>query len=227
MPSMPRMPGFSDLLSLLQQQSEALAALPRTMLDLNRSILSLIEVVASARDTLASSQRVSSRIERIVEEMEQPILALKPGLERLAVILDDPAVETVPDTLRKINEEVLPLVQGIQETQSKVNKIATLADETSSRLVGLPGAAFLFGRRPRPTDPTATPPVGTPAEPPIEVAAEVDAEVHAEVDVEADVTRASTTSGPATHPRQQPSDRAGQASPEGEPSRSDERPDRG
>jgi ABC-type transporter Mla subunit MlaD len=146
-PAMPRMPGFSELLGLLQQQTEALASLPRTMLDLNRSILSLIDVIASARDTLASSQRVSVRVERIVAEMEEPILALKPGLERLAVILDDPSVETVPDTLRKINEEVLPLVKGIQETQQKVNNIASLAEETSTRLVGLPGAAFLLGRR--------------------------------------------------------------------------------
>src|SRR3954452_24159357 len=166
MPSMPRMPGLSDLISLLQQQTEALASLPRTMYDLNKSILSLIDVVASARDTMAASQRVSSRIERIVDEMEAPVLALKPGLERLAVILDDPAVETVPDTLRKINEEVLPLVQGIQDTQTKVNNIASLAEETSTRLAGLPGASFLLGRRKTPangpggeaTDPETAPP---------------------------------------------------------------------
>src|SRR3954469_25830073 len=149
MPSMPRMPGLSDLISLLQQQTEALASLPRTMYDLNKSVLSLIDVVASARDTMTASQRVSSRIERIVDELEETVLALKPGLQRLAVILDDPAVDTVPDTLRKINEEVLPLVQGIRDTQTKVNNIATLAEETSQRLAGLPGAGFLLGRRTR------------------------------------------------------------------------------
>src|SRR4051794_26205500 len=149
MPAMPRMPGLSELIGLLQQQTEALATLPRTMLDLNKSILSLIDVVASARDTLTSSQRVSSRIERIVDELEEPVLALKPGLQRLAVILDDPAVDTVPDTFRKINEEVLPLVRGIQDTQTKVNNIATLAEETTQRLAGLPGAGFLLGRRTR------------------------------------------------------------------------------
>ena len=147
MPGMPKMPGVTDLVNLLQQQTEALASLPRTMLDLNRSILSLIDVIASARDTIASSQRVSARLERIVDEMEEPVLALRPGLQRLAVILDDPAVETVPDSLRKINEEVLPLVKGIQDTQTKVNNIATLAEETSNRLAGLPGANFLLGRR--------------------------------------------------------------------------------
>src|ERR1700712_3720581 len=141
MASVPRMPGLHDLVGLLQQQTEALAALPRTMLDLNRSILGLIEVVASARDTLASSQRVSARLERIVDEMEGPIPALRPGLERLAVVLDDPAVDSIPDTLRKINEDVLPLVQGIRETQGKVNNIAALAEETSTRLAGLPGEA--------------------------------------------------------------------------------------
>jgi hypothetical protein len=104
-------------------------------------------VIASARDTLSATQRVSSRVERIVDELEEPVLALKPGLARLAIILNDPAVDTVPDTLRKINEEVLPLVQGIQDTQTKVNSIATLAEETSTRLAGLPGAGFLLGRR--------------------------------------------------------------------------------
>ena len=147
MPGMPKMPGVTDLVNLLHQQTEALASLPRTMLDLNRSILSLIDVIASARDTIASSQRVSARLERIVDEMEEPVLALRPGLQRLAVILDDPAVGTVPDSLRKINEEVLPLVKGIQDTQTKVNNIATLAEETSNRLAGLPGANFLLGRR--------------------------------------------------------------------------------
>lgn len=147
MPGMPKMPGLTDLVNLLQQQTEALSSLPRTMLDLNRSILSLIDVIASARDTIASSQRVSARLERIVDEMEEPVLALRPGLQRLAVILDDPAVNSVPDTLRKINEQVLPLVKGIQDTQQKVNNIATIAEETSNRLAGLPGAGFLLGRR--------------------------------------------------------------------------------
>ena len=171
---MPRMPGLSDLIGLLQQQTEALASLPRTMYDLNKSILSLIDVVASARDTLAASQRVSSRLEKIVDEMEEPVLALKPGLERLAVILDDPAVDTVPDTLRKINAEVLPLVQGIQDTQTKVNKIATLAEETSTRLAGLPGAGFFLGRKTRnggdeapssPAESSEGPPSGSPPAP--------------------------------------------------------------
>ena len=175
MPSMPRIPGLYDLVGLLQQQTEALAALPRTMLDLNRSILGLIEVVASARDTLASSQRVSARLERIVDEMEEPILALKPGLARLAVVLDDPAVDSIPDTLRKINEDVLPLVQGIRETQGKVNNIAALAEETSIRLAGLPGAGFLLGRRARSASgqvvTPVTPPVMTPEGTPVAVVA--------------------------------------------------------
>src|SRR3954453_17594689 len=98
MATLPRVPGLSDLLALLQQQTDALASLPRTLLDLNRSILTLVDVVASARDTLAASQRVSARVERLVEEMEEPVLALKPGLQRLAVLLDDPAVETIPGT---------------------------------------------------------------------------------------------------------------------------------
>jgi ABC-type transporter Mla subunit MlaD len=196
MPSMPRIPGLYDLVGLLQQQTEALAALPRTMLDLNRSILGLIEVVASARDTLASSQRVSARLERIVDEMEEPILALKPGLARLAVVLDDPAVDSVPDTLRKINEDVLPLVHGIRETQGKVNNIAALAEETSTRLAGLPGAGFLLGRRARSAAGQVVTPVTTPEGTPVATI------------VEPPVAPATEPGTPATEPADEPQDDA-------------------
>ena len=50
---LPRIPGFSELITLLQTQTEALAQLPRTMSDLNGTVRQLAEAVTSARETIA------------------------------------------------------------------------------------------------------------------------------------------------------------------------------
>ena len=76
-------------------------------------------------------------MERVAEELEEPVMALRPGLERLARVLDDDAVDTLPDTLRRINEDVLPLLAGLRETQSRVNAVASI----------MPGAASLLFAR--------------------------------------------------------------------------------
>jgi ABC-type transporter Mla subunit MlaD len=138
--ALPRIPGLSQAVSVVSAQAQALAQLPRTLVDLNRSILSLIDSLGSARDTMATLAQITARMERVAEELEEPIVALRPGLERLARVLDDEAVETVPETLRTIKEDVLPLLQGLRDTQTRVNALATV----------LPGASLLFPRRAKP-----------------------------------------------------------------------------
>jgi hypothetical protein len=126
---------------MIAAPARALIGVPRTLLDLNRSILSLIDAVTMARETLTSAAEVAARMERVAEELEEPIMALRPGLERLARVLDDEAVDTLPDTLRRINKDVLPLLAGLRETQSRVNAVASI----------MPGAAsMLFSRLGRP-----------------------------------------------------------------------------
>jgi ABC-type transporter Mla subunit MlaD len=140
---MPRIPGLSAAAAMVAAPARALLEVPRTLLDLNRSILSLIEALTMARETLASAAEVAARVERVAEELEEPLVALRPGLERLAKVLDDDAVDTLPDTIRRINEDVLPLLAGLRETQNKVNAVASI----------MPGAAsMLFARRPRPPE---------------------------------------------------------------------------
>jgi ABC-type transporter Mla subunit MlaD len=80
---MPRIPGLSDLLSLLQTQTEALAQLPRTLSDLQGTVRELTEATTAARETIESAQRIAERLEGLVEELEEPVRALKPGLERV------------------------------------------------------------------------------------------------------------------------------------------------
>jgi hypothetical protein len=136
------LPGISAVVAVVSAPARALVEVPRTLLDLNRSILALIDALAMARETLASASEVAARIERVAEELEEPLLALRPGIERLARVLDDEAVDTLPDTIRRINEDVLPLLSGLRDTQNKVNQVASM----------MPGAAsLLFARRARPS----------------------------------------------------------------------------
>jgi ABC-type transporter Mla subunit MlaD len=123
---MPRIPGLSELLSILQTQTEALAQLPRTLSDLNGTVRELTAATIMARDTIASAQRIAERLEDLVEELEEPVRALRPGIERVGKVLDDPAVDTVPDTLRRINEDLLPLIHGLRQAQSRVGSVAGL-----------------------------------------------------------------------------------------------------
>ena len=120
---MPSIPGFGDLLSLLQKQTEALAQLPRTLIDLNGTIRDLTEATALARETIESAQRTTERLEGLVEELQQPVRALKPGLERVGRVLDDPAVDTVPETLRRIHDDLMPLIAGLRRAQARVGSV--------------------------------------------------------------------------------------------------------
>jgi ABC-type transporter Mla subunit MlaD len=123
---MPRIPGLSELLNILQTQTEALAQLPRTLSDLNGTVKELTAATIMARDTIASAQRIAERLEDLVEELEEPVRALRPGIERVGKALDDPAVDTVPDTLRRINEDLMPLIHGLRQAQSRVGSVAGL-----------------------------------------------------------------------------------------------------
>jgi ABC-type transporter Mla subunit MlaD len=119
----PSIPGLGEMLSLLQKQTEALAQLPRTLADLNRAIQELTEATTMARETIESAQRITERLEGVVEELQQPVRALKPGLERVGRVLDDPVVDTVPDTLRRIHEDLMPLIAGLRQAQARVGSV--------------------------------------------------------------------------------------------------------
>ncbi len=121
---MPRIPGLSELLTILQTQTEALSQLPRTLSDLNGTVRELTEATTIARETIASAQRIAERLEVLVDELEEPVRALRPGIERVGKVLDDPAVDTVPDTLRRINEDLLPLIHGLRQAQTRVGSVA-------------------------------------------------------------------------------------------------------
>jgi ABC-type transporter Mla subunit MlaD len=120
---MPRIPGLNELLTLLQTQTEALSQLPRTLSDLNGTVRELTAATTSARETIESAQRIAERLEALVDELEEPVRALRPGLERVGKVLDDPAVDTVPDTLRRIHDDLMPLISGLRQAQTRVGSV--------------------------------------------------------------------------------------------------------
>lgn len=120
---MPRIPGLGELLTLLQTQTEALAQLPRTLSDLNGTVRDLTAATTSARETIESAQRMAQRLEALVDELEEPVRALRPGLERVGKVLDDPAVDTVPDTLRRIHDDLMPLISGLRQAQTRMGSV--------------------------------------------------------------------------------------------------------
>jgi ABC-type transporter Mla subunit MlaD len=124
--SLGRIPGLSDLIALLQTQTEALAQLPRTLADLNATVRSLTEATTKARDTLDSAQRTAERLEALVEELEEPVRALRPGLERVGRVLDDPVIDTVPDTIRSVQDDLIPLIHGLRQAQARMGSVTGL-----------------------------------------------------------------------------------------------------
>ena len=154
---MARIPGMDGVLGLLQSQTDALAQLPATVASLTAAVRGLGDVVSNARDTVQTVHRLATRLDSLVEELEGPLRALAPGLARLAVVLDDPVVESLPDTLAKVQADVLPVLRTLADTHERVafiagqtERIITFVDETSRTLAHLPGAALLGRRRPGP-----------------------------------------------------------------------------
>ncbi len=116
-----------------------------------------VALITEARETVQALHRLVLRVDTIVAELEEPLLALAPGLRRLAVALDDPLVSTLPATLRQVQDDVLPVLRTLAETHERVafiagqtERIVTFVDDTGRSLAGLPGAALLGRRRPAP-----------------------------------------------------------------------------
>ena len=38
-------------------------------------------------------------------------------------MLDDPAVDTVPETLRRIHDDLMPLIHGLRQAQNRVGSV--------------------------------------------------------------------------------------------------------
>jgi hypothetical protein len=96
------------------------------------------------------------RADSVVAELEEPLKALAPGLRTMARILDDPIIETVPQTLAQVQHDILPVLRTLADTHERVafiagqtERIMSFVDDTGRTLASIPGAALLGrGRKP-------------------------------------------------------------------------------
>jgi ABC-type transporter Mla subunit MlaD len=149
------------VLAVLQAQTEALAALPGAVQSLSAAVKNLADATAGAKDTIQTLNRLATRIEGIVEELEEPLKALAPGMTRMAAVLDDPVVSTVPETLAQVQRDILPVLRTLADTNERVafiagstERIMAFVDETGRTIAGIPGAALLARRKPAAPKPT-------------------------------------------------------------------------
>ena len=156
---MAKIPGVDNVvtgvLSVLQAQTEALAALPGAVQSLSASVRNLAEAAAGAKETVVTMNRLVQRMDAIVTELEEPLKGLAPGMRTMAKMLEDPVVETIPETIAQVQRDILPVLRTLADTNERVAVIAgsterlrSFADDAGRTLAGLPGAALLGRRRP-------------------------------------------------------------------------------
>lgn len=120
---------------MLRAEADFLLAAPSTAAALIRGLERLAAAAAEAGDAAVRINRLTARLESLLDEVEEPLKAAAPGIRRVGRMLDDPAVSELPETLN-----------GLRETQARVaaiaastERITSFIDDTGSRLGALPG----------------------------------------------------------------------------------------
>jgi ABC-type transporter Mla subunit MlaD len=121
---MPSLPTPAELIRAVQAQAEAMAALPGALLSLTRAVSQLNGTLTEARAAAARLQHLGDRLDGILDEIEQPVRDMAPGLRRVGKMLDDPTVSEIPDTVRKIRDDLLPLVGTLRGTTDVLDRFS-------------------------------------------------------------------------------------------------------
>lgn len=150
MPGMPGGPRMGDMYKLMQRQTDSLSDVPGTLSELKRAASSAVDTIAASKETVdaakdavdaakdtlhgaketvdaatvtvESAQRSAARIEAAIDQLEEPVLALRASIEALNAILMHPAVQRLPETLELIESAVVPLATGLRGTQDRLSR---------------------------------------------------------------------------------------------------------
>ena len=127
-------------------------------------------LLGEAREAVRAVRLLTARTDALVAELEEPLRALAPGLRRLAAVLDDPVVADLPVTLRRLQDDLLPVLRTLADTHDRVasvagqtDRIMSFVDETGRSLAGMTGTSRPGRRRPAAPIVTAAPIVLGPA----------------------------------------------------------------
>jgi hypothetical protein len=120
---------MADLLRLMQAQAEVLAELPETIGQLSRTVRGLAETVEATRETAVAAGRVVERMESLLDELEDPVRGLRPGIERVTQVLESPVWERLPSMLESVEGTVLPVSRSAQRTRDRWARASRLGRE--------------------------------------------------------------------------------------------------
>jgi hypothetical protein len=133
-PGIPRVPSMNDAFRMVQAQTDLMSDLPAIIKELHRSVRDLSEALAASKDSAASAQRVTARVEALLDEIEEPVRALRPGLTRVAAAIDSPVVDRLPSTLETIERAVLPIAARLEAVSQRVEALTSRANRWVARL---------------------------------------------------------------------------------------------
>lgn len=121
---MPGMSGFNDMYKLMQRQSDSLSDVRGTLSELQQAVRDAKETVATSKDTVNSAQRSTARIEAAIDDLEEPVRALRVSIDKINSVVSHPAVERIPDTVQLVEDAVVPVAEAVQRFNRRCSRLA-------------------------------------------------------------------------------------------------------
>src|SRR6478672_6838927 len=141
-PPRPAPPGLSDLLSLFGSNNP-LAAMSRSAEQFRTAVTSFVEVVQSFRQTLDNLNTVASRMNRMLDDIEEPVRTVMPQITKSAE-----TASRMLATMREPVERVAPALTQLAETLNNplMTDLPRRMTETMDVLSSIPRALGPLGQ---------------------------------------------------------------------------------
>jgi len=133
-PGVPPIPTVVDLLKVMQLQAEMMAELPETLAELAKAVRGLAETVEATKDTVAKANRVVERLEVLVDELQDPVRGLRPGLKRVTEVLEAPVVQRLPAILESLESTVMPVALRAERMRNQLAAFGDRRRRVTSRM---------------------------------------------------------------------------------------------
>jgi ABC-type transporter Mla subunit MlaD len=127
-------PGLNELLGLIG--TNPLAGLGRTFDQLRRGVGDLVHTIENINATMTELNRIATRVNNLIDTVEEPIQRVAPGLASLADTLSSPALTKMPDELSRF-------IGVIGDVANKLQPLGQLA-EAAGGMFGLRNLAGSF-----------------------------------------------------------------------------------
>lgn len=134
-PGVPPVPSFADVIRLMHLQAETMTEFPETIAELTRAARGLAEAVETAKETVAAANRVTERLEALMDELQDPVQGLRPGIERVSQVLEAPVVQRLPSILESVESTVLPITQRAERISQRLAMFGDRRRRVASRLL--------------------------------------------------------------------------------------------